>query len=254
MDVDGTELTRSHEDYLEAIYRLKLKNREARIKDIATAMKVTMPSASEAVSSLAARGLVTHKPYESVELTDRGLELARHISYRHSAVKDFLVNVLGLPGDRAEEEACGIEHAIDPDTLDRLIKFSDFARACGTEKSLRLDHFQHYMRHGSYPEQGPAHPPDGRGHGHPHLAGRPRRAISSFKLSELRPGDKARVAFVSGGMPIRRKLMEMGLTSDAVVEVVRTAPLGDPIQIKVRGYCLSLRKSEADRVEVEVID
>lgn len=254
MAAQEPNLTRSLEDYLEAIYTLKLRNREARIKDIAKAMKVTMPSVSEAVVSLASRGLVAHRPYESVELTDRGLELARQITHRHSAVKDFLTNVLGLPEDRADAEACGIEHAIDPDTLDRLIKFSDFARACGSEKSLRLDHFQHYMRHGSYPEQCPVHPPDGRGHVHRHFGGRPRSAISSFKLSELRPGDRARIAFVSGGGPIRRRLMEMGLTSDAVVEVVRAAPLGDPIEIKVRGYCLSLRKNEAERVEVEVID
>ena len=65
-------------------------------------------------------------------------------------------------------------------------------------------------------------------------------------------GVKGRVAFVSGGGPLRKRLLDMGLTPDTDIEVVRVAPFGDPIQIRIRGYCLSLRKSEAEHVEVEV--
>jgi len=247
-------LSRSLEDYLEAIYTLKLQSQVARVKDIAGAMGVKMPSVTEAIRSLASRGLVEHRPYEGVDLTENGLGRAREIAHRHSAVKDFLVNVLGLEEKDAETEACEIEHAIQPETLDKLIKFADFVRASQQETSLRLNHFRHYMRHGQYPSECGIHPADGHGHAHRHCAGRTPSAISSTRLCDLCPGDRARIAFVSGRGPIRRRLMEMGLTSDTLVEVVRVAPLGDPMELKLRGYCLSLRKSEAEHVEVEVLD
>ena len=55
-----------------------------------------------------------------------------------------------------------------------------------------------------------------------------------------------------GRGPAHKRLAMMGLTRGATVELVRVAPLGDPIEIKVRGYLLSLRKAEAERVRVEV--
>lgn len=245
-------LSPSLEDYLEAVYSLKLESQVARVKDIARAMGVKMPSVTEAIRSLASKGLVDHRPYESVELTEVGLGRAREIAHRHSAVKDFLVNVLGLEDADAEAEACEIEHAIRPETLEKLIKFAEFVRASGEEESLRLNHFKHFMRHGLYPTEC-VHPPDGHGHTHRHCGGRTPSAIASTRLSDLRPGDRGRIAFVSGRGPIRRRLIEMGLTSDTPVEVLRVAPLGDPMELKIRGYCLSLRRSEAQHVEVEVL-
>lgn len=254
MSGSSTTLSPSLEDYLEAIYTLKVESQVARVKDIARAMGVKMPSVTEAIRSLVSKGLVDHRPYETVELTEEGLKRAREIAHRHSVVKDFLVNVLGLNEQDAEGEACGIEHAIRPETLDKLIKFAEFVRASGEQESLRLNHFRHYMRHGLYPSGCGIHPPDGHGHPHRHCGGRTPAAIASTRLSDLRPGDRGRIAFVSGKGPIRRRLIEMGLTSDTPVEIVRVAPLGDPMELKVRGYCLSLRRCEAEHVEVEVLD
>jgi ferrous iron transport protein A len=69
-------------------------------------------------------------------------------------------------------------------------------------------------------------------------------------LDELPLGQKAAVAKLTGAGPLRRRLMEMGLTPGAAVEAIRRAPLGDPLDVKVRGYHLSLRKSEAAAIEV----
>ena len=235
------QLSRSMEDYLEAIYNLKVRSQVARVKDIAREMNVRMPSVTGAIRSLAEKGLVTHQPYESVELTRTGLARARGVAHRHSAVREFLMSVLGLPEEDAEAEACGLEHAIRPDTLDRLLKFVDFIRAHGDEKAFRLGDFQSYLKDGLDPD----------GDVPPEVCSLP-PTIRSTRLSELCPGTKGRIAFVSGQGAIRKRLIEMGMTSDTRFDVVRTAPLGDPIEIKIRGYNLSLRKSEAEHVEVEV--
>jgi ferrous iron transport protein A len=70
-------------------------------------------------------------------------------------------------------------------------------------------------------------------------------------LSELKPGETARVIGfeLAGGQ--RQRLLEMGLTTGAELEVIRFAPMGDPIEIKVRGYFLSLRKHEAEGIRVD---
>ncbi|HEX8317614.1 FeoA family protein [Longimicrobium sp.] len=71
------------------------------------------------------------------------------------------------------------------------------------------------------------------------------------KLSDLSPGDRGRVTKMGGDPEALRRLMEMGLMRGTAVEVVRRAPLGDPLEVKVRGFMLTLRRSEAEHIEVE---
>lgn len=71
-------------------------------------------------------------------------------------------------------------------------------------------------------------------------------------LKELSIGDRAKVlGYTVGGKAYRRKLLSMGLTPGTELTVARVAPLGDPVEIHVRGYSLSLRKHEADALTVE---
>ena len=72
-------------------------------------------------------------------------------------------------------------------------------------------------------------------------------------LDMISPGKKAKIIALDGDVAIKKRITEMGLTRGAVVEVERVAPLGDPMDIKVRGYRLSLRKEEASRVAVEEV-
>ena len=74
--------------------------------------------------------------------------------------------------------------------------------------------------------------------------------MASKYLHELEPGEKGRVVKVGGG-GIHRRLLDMGLVSGSEIEVERVAPLGDPIEIKIKGYHLSLRKEEAVNIQVE---
>ncbi len=69
-------------------------------------------------------------------------------------------------------------------------------------------------------------------------------------LAQLPVGASAKVARIEGTDELACRLMEMGLTPGVEIRVVGTAPLGDPLELEVRGYRLSLRKSEADRVEL----
>ena len=71
-------------------------------------------------------------------------------------------------------------------------------------------------------------------------------------LRELEPGEKGIIIRVSGDKSIRRRLLDMGVVVGADVEVQRVAPLGDPVEIKIKGYDLALRRSEAENIQVEL--
>ena len=71
-------------------------------------------------------------------------------------------------------------------------------------------------------------------------------------LSEVECGKTAVVSELTGDGAVRRRIMDMGLTKGCEVTVVKVAPLGDPIEINVRGYELTLRKSHAELVKVTV--
>jgi ferrous iron transport protein A len=73
-------------------------------------------------------------------------------------------------------------------------------------------------------------------------------------LKETKPGETVRVAKINGSGPIKRRIMEMGITKGAEVHVRKVAPLGDPIEVTVRGYELSLRKADAESIEVEGLE
>lgn len=71
-------------------------------------------------------------------------------------------------------------------------------------------------------------------------------------LGELRPREKGIIVKVGGGRGIRRRLLDMGVVAGAEVEMQRAAPLGDPVEIRVKGYDLALRREEAVNIQVKL--
>ena len=73
-------------------------------------------------------------------------------------------------------------------------------------------------------------------------------------LNDLKQGALGEVLYVHGTSALRRRIMDMGVTRGCTVRVSNVAPLGDPIEIEVRGYRLCLRREDADTIEVRYID
>lgn len=73
-------------------------------------------------------------------------------------------------------------------------------------------------------------------------------------LDNLSIGQSCKVIKIHGSSLVKRRIMDMGITKNAKISVIKFAPMGDPIELRVRGYDLSIRREDAKNIEVELID
>ncbi|HOP61879.1 MAG TPA: metal-dependent transcriptional regulator [Spirochaetota bacterium] len=127
IDIDelygDTELSPHMEDYIETIAVLSQNNRVVRVRDIAAELKIKMPSVTSALNKLKELGLIEYEKYGYIELTKTGSIVSERVLSRHICLADFFSNVLKLPKEKAEAEACKIEHHITPELCKRIHKF-----------------------------------------------------------------------------------------------------------------------------------
>lgn len=71
-------------------------------------------------------------------------------------------------------------------------------------------------------------------------------------LKDLKPGQEGTVVSIGERGPMRRRIMDMGVTPGTSIKVIKVAPLGDPIEVNIRGYELSLRKDEAENIQISM--
>lgn len=114
-------LTKSNEDYLEAIYLLELKQAPIRSVKIAEMLNVSKPAVNKAMSELQALGLVKKDSYADIIFTELGRELAQNTYKKHLAIRTFLLSI-GVSETTADIDCCKIEHVISDETLHCIIK------------------------------------------------------------------------------------------------------------------------------------
>ena len=118
----------SGEDYLEAILQLEDDNGQVRSVDVATRLGVTRPSVNKAIANLKSQGMVNQELYGNITLTDKGRKHAKFVVNRHTILKEFLLRVLHVSPEIAENDACRMEHIISEETfigLKRLLEESN---------------------------------------------------------------------------------------------------------------------------------
>ncbi len=115
-------LPRAAEDYLKTILILHRKNGSVRSLDVAEALHVSKPSVSRAMKLLREAGYLTMEEDKRLSLTDAGRAAAERIYERHCALKRLLLS-LGVSPETAGRDACGMEHAVSGETLDKILRF-----------------------------------------------------------------------------------------------------------------------------------
>ena len=146
-------LTPAMEDYLEAIFNLGKEKRIVRVKDIAKRLGVKMPTVTSMLKTLSNRKLIDYEKYEYLELTKKGFEVGKEIHRRHHILRGFLTDILNVDFEKADEEACKMEHAVSTSTLDRFIEFMEFIQFCPRVGLEWLKYFDEYRLYGQDPDK-----------------------------------------------------------------------------------------------------
>lgn len=246
------KLSASLEDYLEAIFNIISDKGAVRAKDIAKYLGVKAGSVTVALKALSKTDHINYQPYEVITLTSKGLEQAKEIIRKHEILKDFFVGILGADPKVAEEGACKIEHVIPERLIKRLISFTEFIQACPRCGSDMIEKF-----HGYFNKVQPCEIEQCQvclGKSIDHLEKEKEKMSNSTTqtaLLDIPNGSKCVVKSIKKKASATKRLVEMGISRGAIIEVERVAPLGDPIEVKVKGYHLSIRKDEAKYIDVE---
>ena len=111
------KLSQSFEDYLEAIYILEISDEKIKSVTISRMLNVSKPAVTKAMNELFAANYIEKTPYSQIKLTRSGRMIAKNVYHRHTVIREFLINKLGVNKEIAEKDCCMIEHVISPETL-----------------------------------------------------------------------------------------------------------------------------------------
>lgn len=117
------KLTNSQEEYLKTIYLLEKNSRKVRVTDIALKLKITKPSVNKAINLLKDMELIHYKAYGNITLTKEGKNYAIEVIKKQDILKMFLVEILSIEEQQAEEEAIAMKHAISEQTAKKLNQY-----------------------------------------------------------------------------------------------------------------------------------
>jgi DtxR family Mn-dependent transcriptional regulator len=124
-------LSSTHEMYLKVLYGLESQHEVGRVRDMAKGLGVTPSTVTAVLKKLERSGLVIHDYYGTVKLTAQGSRVAACVVRRFEIIKMFLVEALGMDAETAEVDACQMEHAVSPATVNRMEALGAWIRASG---------------------------------------------------------------------------------------------------------------------------
>jgi len=176
-----------------------------------------------------------------VELTDFGFEKAKKLYDRHKKVYNFLHNILGLNDSISEKDTHKIEHGLSIETVTLLTKFTNFIEnSPANTKEILYENFRHFIKTGKYLSTAISGGVKGM------------KKNEEKTLKDLKTGQWGKIIRIKSGIgSLKTRLLDMGAVPGTTVKVKKIAPLGDPIDIRILGYHLTLRKNEAENIIIE---
>lgn len=124
-------ITNSLEDYLKTIYVLNNTEKQVRVTDISKKLNCSKPSVNRALNCLKEEGLILYEAYGNIELTEKGIDVAKTVVKKQDILKLFLVQMLGVDEETAGVEATNMKHAVSEDTISKLENY--IIKALGLE-------------------------------------------------------------------------------------------------------------------------
>jgi len=144
--MDMPTISAAQEDYLEAIITLEAEHGRARVRDLAEKLAVHKSTVTAALKMLTEKGLIDYEPYGRIVLKDAGRRAAQRVARRHDLLRRFLRDVLLVEEHVAEENACRMEHVMDPQLLKRVEQFYTYLHEREMEDCKWFSGFRDYVK------------------------------------------------------------------------------------------------------------
>lgn len=208
------------EEYLECVYRLEEKAGVARTSDIVKSLGVVPGTVTNTVEWMKRKGLVTHRRYKGVRLTERGRKIALQVVRRHRLSERLLTDLLHMEWGRVHDEACRLEHSMTDDVILHLEKALNNPKTC--------------------PHGNPIPTKDGG------VA-----VEESRPLGEMRAGEGGRIVRISEERSdLLEYLGELGLVPGAEVKILKKAPMDGPITVEAGSASHALSRDMAFMIHI----
>ena len=243
----SASLTSSMEDYLEAIYHLEKDRRIARVRDIASRLGVKMSSVSSALKSLSSRGLISYDPHQYITLTQTGIERAEEIVRRHEILRRFLVRILQVDGEVAEENACRMEHHLDPEVTEKLVDFMEFIEMCPVDQRRWLEDLTNGC------DDCVSCLEDAKKKIRERVKAQQLALAEGMTLAESEPEMQIVIVSLKGTSKFKSEMSEKGLSPDSIAEVEENDADANIVQLNVKGYHVTVTHSQAERIRVKPV-
>ena len=211
-------ITARIEDYLEELFLLESTGRIVTVTDLAERLKITKGTVTATVQKLVDQGFLNHERYGALHLTDSGRRKGLVVFRRHEGLRAFFHELLGLDREKSSEMACCMEHYVDTITEERLYALLEYFRRARAEREPWVDEA---------------------------FVALEKPILLPLPLTLSTEGTKGRLIRLTADEPLRKKLMDSGLTSGTPLALLQVKDDNYTVQIKRHTVNLPLNEAAA---------
>jgi DtxR family transcriptional regulator, Mn-dependent transcriptional regulator len=241
--LDDDRPSENTEEYLEILYKLIRSGKRVSTSAITEKTNFTTASVTQMPQKLDSKRDINYSPNNGASLTDKGIAIGKRITGKHRWFDRFFYNILKIKKDRVQKQACEIESSLFGkreralcQLLEHPDKYPDNYNPIPAN-DLRFSSCEECLKQ------------QGKG-----LSKIGTLESNSLSLVNLKERNSGRVVSIRGNHKVIRRLLDMGITPNATIKIIKVAPLGGPVEISVRGSNLALGRSIASNVFVDLID
>jgi DtxR family Mn-dependent transcriptional regulator len=234
------KITPSIQEYLETIYKLSHNGERVKTTKISKNLEISPGSVTQMIKKLEELGYVNYSQYKGVKLTKTGLKEAKKVTRKHRLLERFLRDILKLKDNIIHEQACEMEHSLSDEAERAMCQVLEHPDKCPGESLIPACDFpfkscEECMTHRSeeVSEVG-------------------KRNENLIPIMELKKNQEGKISFIRGDYKVIRRLLDMGITIGAMINVIKVAPLSGPVEVAIRGSKLAIGRDIACNVFVEI--
>ena len=216
----GKVISENVEEYLETIYKKSQTDNMAKTTEISKDLGIAPGSVTQMLKKLEEDGYVNYYQYKGVKLTDKGYKIARSIVRKHRLLESFLYNTLGIDIEDLHDQACAMEHSLSDEAERKLCQLLEYPDQCPDDHNIipvcDLDITTCY-------ECSKIH----------NIKEIPKRIENLIAVGDMKPNQVGKIKFIRGGNDKLQELVDMGITLETEITLIKATPLNGPIKVLV---------------------